>query len=870
MPLIALMIVLIISLLPFHSAQANISNAPAKQSLNVESAWIGVTLRSRFDDARSYFASQIAPAYLDNDFKHIWLNDAGEAGSAAKELTRLVRIFTAMDAPEKPSPWLKPYQQFLQFQQQPMDLALPRYLLATDLLYSEMYARLRHDIATERFMQAAQNVDGRVTPKSTASPGIKTLYNELEQELKTAALIPMAEREDYLTQQIQQLYPESEQTDGLLSTLDYWQTQQESPWPELSAGERLDPGMIRESWMPVLIEQLQRLQVLPLDYTPDFPGRYDSRLVEAVKRVQAQHGQTVDGIIGQQTRQLLNQPPQKRVLQLADNFRRLYYQPNLRSHFDESKTEFAEQITPAYQDNDFKPIWLNEKGEAGNAAKELARLVKVFAAMDSPQKPHSWLKPYQRFLALQQKASEQALPGHQLTTDLLYSEMYARLRHDIATERFIKADEDDDHEAYRYGGVALNSFQSVPKPWMQDLELELKTAAALPLNKRESYLQRLVKKFYPASDQAPVLLNALNYWQQQTRKPWPKLSMGERLDPGMIREDWTPVLIEQLQRLKVLSKDYSAAFPGRYDGELVTAVKKVQAQHGQAVDGIIGLQTRRVLNLDPRKRVLRLAHNFRRLYHLPARLGDRYMMINMADYKLELVEKNKPTMEMRVIVGSPEHRTPIMKQALTSVILSPRWNIPKSIGVKNILPRVKRNPDYLKSREMQIVDGWNSPAREVPVEQINFNDFAEDPEQFPYRFVQLPGKYNQLGYVKFRLSNNKAIYMHDTPSKHLFNRRERAMSNGCVRLEDALPLVDRLLSEKPWGWTEDRVQEVLRSKEERYLKMEPYLPVYLMYWTVWQDDNGQLQWRDDIYSKDHLPSPEQVEKLMIAAKEKTR
>ncbi len=260
----------------------------------------------------------------------------------------------------------------------------------------------------------------------------------------------------------------------------------------------------------------------------------------------------------------------------------------------------------------------------------------------------------------------------------------------------------------------------------------------------------------------------------------------------------------------------------------------------------------------------------RQIFALPDRLGDRYMMINMADYKLELVEKNKPTMEMRVIVGSPEQRTPIMKQALTSVILSPRWNIPQSIGVKSILPRVRSNPNYLKDREMQIVDGWNSPAREVPVEQINFNDFEEDPEQFPYRFVQLPGKYNQLGYVKFRLSNNKAIYMHDTPAKHLFNRRDRAMSNGCVRLEDALPLVDRLLSDKPWGWTEDRVQEVLRSKEERYLKMEPYLPVYLMYWTVWQDENGNLQWRDDIYSKDFLPGPEQAEKLLIAAKQKTR
>ena len=540
----------------------------------------------------------------------------------------------------------------------------------------------------------------------------------------------------------------------------------------------------------------------------------------------------------------------------------------LHSRFDNTKADFAPQIAPAYLDNDFKHIWLNASGEPGAAANELTQLVKVFAAMDLPRQPHPWLQPYQNFLALQQQPLELPLPRYLLATDLLYSEMYARLRHDIATQRFIQADEDDDHQEYRYGGVALNSFESKAKPWMNDLQLELKTASALPGDQREKYLQRQIKALYPKNSQIPVLLEALNYWQQQKLTPWPQLPVDKHLAPGMIRESWMPVLIEQLQRLQVLPMDYSPVIPGRYDDKLVGAVKKVQAQHGQTIDGIIGLQTRRVLNLPPENRVLRLAHNFRRLYHLPEQLGNRYMMINMADYKLELIEENKPTMEMRVIVGSPEHRTPIMKQMLTSVILSPRWNIPQSIGVKSILPRIKKNPNYLKSREMQIVDGWSSPAKEVPVEQINFNDFSDNPDQFPYRFVQLPGEYNQLGYVKFRLSNNKAIYMHDTPAKHLFSRRERAMSNGCVRLEDALSLVDRLLAQEPWGWNRRRVQDVLRSKEERYLKMKPYLPVYLMYWTAWQDKEGHIQWRDDIYNKDRLPGPEQVEKLLIAAKKK--
>lgn len=856
---------LVLSLVLINPAYATLT-PPAHQATNsIESAWVSVTLRSRFDNATTDFAPQIAPAYLDNDFAHIWLDETGKPSTAAGELSRLVRIFTALDTPDNPQPWLKPYQNFLTFQQQPMDLALPRYLLATDLLYSEMYARLHHDIATNHFMVggAGDPNKSRHLTTSTASPQLL----KLEKELKSAALLPTTEREVYLQTQIKNLYPKAEQTAALLENLGYWQTQLEKPWPQLSEGERLDPGMIRENWMPLLIEQLKRHRVLAPDYQPNFPGRYDNQLVEAVQRLQAQHGQAANGIVDQQTRQVLNRPPQERVLKLADNFRHLYQQTNFLSLFDKSKSEFTAQITPAYEKNGFNPIWLDKTGQPGDAAKELSRLASVFAAMDLSANPHPWLKPYRDFLLPKQPPLDLTLPRDLLAADLRYSEIYAQLRHDIATGRFILADEDEDHQEYRYGTSSLNQFQPAPQTWQEELETELKMAAALPQKEQSSYLSRQVMNLYPGGNQAQPLLNALHYWQQQSKIPWPKLTLSKRLDPGDTHKDAVPVLVQQLKRLQFLPQDYTPSKEGRYGDELVSAIKQLQTSHGQVVDGIIGLQTRKALNLAPKKRVLQLAHNFRRLYHLPANLGKRHIMINMANYTLELIENNKASMAMKVIIGSPEHRTPIMKQSLTSIILSPRWNIPKSIGLKSIFPIARNNPDYLKSRQIQVIDGWNAPAREVPVEQINFDDFAQDPEQFPYRFVQLPGKYNQLGYVKFRLSNNKAIYLHDTPGKHLFSRKERAMSNGCVRLEQALPLVEQLLADNPY-WGEERIQEILRSEKEHYLRVEPFLPVYLMYWTVWEDENGNLQWRDDIYSKDHLPDPERSEKLLIAASKK--
>ena len=537
----------------------------------------------------------------------------------------------------------------------------------------------------------------------------------------------------------------------------------------------------------------------------------------------------------------------------------------LRSRFDGAHSDFANEIAPAYLDHDFNHLWLSKTGEATPAAKALTELVRVFAALAPATQSHIWLQPYRDFLQRQSEPMPLALPRYLLATDLAYSEIYARLRHDIATERFIRADQDNDHQEYRYGGVALDSFRTAPKPWARQITKELQQAAALSPDARDRFLQQQIRSLYPPGERGEPLLSALRYWQQQSAQPWPELPFGNALRPGQIDSVRVPVLIEQLRRLQLLTADYAPGLPGRYDRQLEQAVRQVQQMHGQSVDGVIGLNTRKVLNRSPAERVLQLAHNFRRLYHLPEKLGPRHMMINMASYNLKLVEKNREPMQMRVIVGAPDQRTPIMKQSLTSVILSPRWNIPQSIGMKSILPKARANPNYLKEREIQIVDGWSSPAREVPPEQIDLASI-EDPEQFPYRFVQLPGQYNQLGYVKFRLSNNKAIYMHDTPAKHLFDRTDRAMSNGCVRLEDALPLVDRLLAHEPWGWNKEQVQKVLRSKEERFLKMQPYLPVYLMYWTVWQDEeSGRLQWRDDIYSKDRLPEPEEARRIMLAA-----
>ncbi len=534
----------------------------------------------------------------------------------------------------------------------------------------------------------------------------------------------------------------------------------------------------------------------------------------------------------------------------------------LNSRFQGLQSDYGSLMSSSYLDNNFQYLWMDHDGQPNTAAKALIKLATPFTDL---AEEHPWLAPYKTFLQRAQQPLELPLPRYLLATDLLYSDMFARIQQDLASERFIQADSDNDHRAYGHSTPDSQPLQNEISDWQLGYQLQLKTAATLDDSDRSDYLTQQIEQLYPNSPQSKALISALDFWRAKQGDDWPQLDVGNSLTTGEIRPDWIPVLIQQLQKLDLLAEDYTPELADRYDDKLVAAVKKVQAQHGQKVDGIIGPKTRKVLNLTPKDRVRQLAHNFRRLYHLPQEMGEQYVMVNMADYRLQLIKQGQESLSMKVIVGTPKARTPIMTQTLTSVILSPRWNVPKGIASRLIFPQAKADPDYLRQRGIIVLDGWSQPAAEVPLEQIDFSTY-NSPYDFPYRFVQLPGNSNLLGYVKFRLSNNKAIYMHDTPGKHLFEKTELALSNGCIRLEKALLLADHLLTDY---WNSDRVQSVLNAKEETYLPTaQAEMPVYLMYWTVWQDENGQLQWRDDVYRKDQLPAVSDTGKTLLATTEK--
>nr|WP_321384697.1 L,D-transpeptidase family protein [uncultured Vibrio sp.] len=283
----------------------------------------------------------------------------------------------------------------------------------------------------------------------------------------------------------------------------------------------------------------------------------------------------------------------------------------------------------------------------------------------------------------------------------------------------------------------------------------------------------------------------------------------------------------------------------RYDENLELAVKEFQRIHGLKQDGIIGPNTIRWINFSPQQRLHLLALNSERS-RIWAKERDNVVFVNVPGYQVTYWHDGQPLFESKVVVGKSSRKTPIMTVNMDSVILNPTWNVPWKIMVKDIIPKVKRNPMYLLHNNIQIIRSWTS--REI-IDPTTINWAAVNPRTFPYRMRQASGSHNALGLYKFNMPNPQAIYLHDTPSKNLFEQDRRAFSSGCVRVENADQLAELLF--KTQG-LEERFAKKRQSasRSNTSVPLGERIPVHIIYQTAWLED-GTLYYRDDIYSYDN-------------------
>lgn len=353
--------------------------------------------------------------------------------------------------------------------------------------------------------------------------------------------------------------------------------------------------------------------------------------------------------------------------------------------------------------------------------------------------------------------------------------------------------------------------------------------------------------FAPYGPQFSRLLEELTRYRALAEgDAWTPLPSGKSLTSG----DRGP-RVATLRGLLMQYGDYPledhrepASAADEFDLRLEQAVRRFQKRHGLPESGNVDEATRTRLNVEPAQRARILAANLRRWETMPKDLGPRYILVNIPEFSLRLIENEREQYRMRVVVGTKRNKTPQMATRLTRVVFNPTWTVPPRIARESLLPKGSAN---LAADGYRLV---NNKGKTVPFTGNNLAAVRRGSVSLQQR----SGPGNALGRVKFDMPNREAIFLHDTNQKHLFGKAQRALSNGCIRLEKPLEFARMMLAEQSGGWTEDRLSQVTSGDRSSSVRIESPVPVYLVYWTAWVNDEGQLQFRPDVYGLDNPDS----------------
>lgn len=278
-----------------------------------------------------------------------------------------------------------------------------------------------------------------------------------------------------------------------------------------------------------------------------------------------------------------------------------------------------------------------------------------------------------------------------------------------------------------------------------------------------------------------------------------------------------------------------------YFGEsLEQGVQAFQRRHGLAVDGVVGPATRRALDKTPADRLRQIDLGLERLRWLPAQRGTRHVIVNIPAAELTAFENGVERLRMPVVTGQADWETPVFSDEIVNLKFAPTWTIPYNIVRDETLAHVRRDPGYLTANKIRVL--WR--GEEVDPWTVDWH--SAGPGDFTFR--QDSGPSSALGGVRFSLTNDFGIYLHDTPSKRYFGRAARALSHGCVRVGDPVALAEFLLA--PQGeWDAQRIRAEMNGSRERFQNVRPPVPVHMVYITAWAED-GPVQFRNDVYGLD--------------------
>jgi L,D-transpeptidase YcbB len=277
----------------------------------------------------------------------------------------------------------------------------------------------------------------------------------------------------------------------------------------------------------------------------------------------------------------------------------------------------------------------------------------------------------------------------------------------------------------------------------------------------------------------------------------------------------------------------------KYDTKTFEAVKKFQTRHGLISDGIIGQSTMTAFNFTKEERKHQIIANLERWRWFSKSFDQNYILINIPDYSLNVIEDQNITLSKKIVIGKAKRQTPILTSVLQTVVFNPTWTVPPTILKEDIIPELIKNRHSLDHKNIGIYDSKNNK-----IDPLKWNEKRPN----GYRYVQEPGYYNALGVVKINFPNHHSVYLHDTNHRNLFERHNRSLSSGCVRVEKPLELVELLLDNKK-RFSKQKMDSIVSTKKTLFIGIKKRHAIYLWYWTAWSENN-ELIFRNDIYNLD--------------------
>ncbi len=487
------------------------------------------------------------------------------------------------------------------------------------------------------------------------------------------------------------------------------------------------------------------------------------------------------------------------------------------------------RLNAMYKLLNFKPIWINKSG-LSKYSKEFFQQIENDPTLSHDSSTYSEYKDLGKLDGI---TDHNEIIKYELKIAKLYQKYMSHLLYgNIDWQRFQR----DLKRHHPNGAWVVHNILSSP----ESLLIESIKSRTL------KHAFKKAKPLFPLYDR---MLEALNKYQSIVNAGgWERLPEFANLKPNM-RSPIIPKLVERLKREGDYTSTASTEDPTLYDQPLLDAVVRFQKRHGLVAEGYIGKMTREALDESAEHKLSRIKLNLDRLKWVKREDEKYHIYVNIPAFEMYLFDGQEIIESMEVIVGRKGHETPIFYGKVRTIVLNPYWRIPSSIIRHELIPKLQKNPNYTNSKNIEIHTGYSEYSPLVDPHSINWNKYGK---RIPaYKFMQSPGSFNALGKVKYLFPNRYSVYMHDTNERYLFDKYQRALSHGCIRLHKPFELLESFSTiDRRVDYQKSKM--ILEENTKTPLRLSNSIPIDTLYLTSWADKDGMVEFRNDIYGYDEM------------------